>query len=294
MSERPVVQPGHAEAMARAFDRPIFLAGRGRSGTSLLARLFDGHPEVWSAPGETLVFTEIAPRMRETGDRAAAAAALAQRFPAPSRDVDAALTAAVAGLDLADPALPRRLLEIGMARWGRQHPPGPAVAFLEKTPKNEDHLPALFAAFPTARVLYLLRDPRAVHVSNARSETYRMEPAFVAHQWLKSVRRILAYVGREDAASAIRVVRFEDLVADPEGTMRSLCAFLGLAWSDALLAPTVRGRPWEGNSYDPAKLTPDGVAARKADEWRDEISAGSKAAIEDAAGFEMSLLGYRT
>lgn len=284
--------PARLEAIDRTFERPIFLAGRGRSGTSLLMRLFDGHPQVFSTPGESQVLTTIIPQLLRTGDRAAAAEAIAQRFPFPDRQPDAALIAQVAGLDLADPALARAVFRIGMERWSRLRDPGGAVAFLEKTPKNEEHLPAMFAAFPKARVLYLLRDPRAVYVSNSRSDDYRQEPAFVARQWTKSVRRLLTHVGAARAESAIRVVRFEDLVGDPAAVMASLCAFLGLTWSDVLLTPTANGRAWIGNSYDPGKLTPDGVAAAKADEWRDELSPTDRAAIEGEAGFEMSLLGY--
>lgn len=288
--------PSRLEVVARTFERPIFLAGRGRSGTSLLMRLFDQHPQLFSTPGETRLLTEIVPNLRKSGDLAAAADAIALRFFSKKTDAsltDASLVEQLEALDLDDPALARSVFRIGMERWAARRDPGRAIAFLEKTPKNEDHLAELFTAFPQAKVLYLLRDPRAVFVSNSRSPDYRQGADFIARQWVKSVRRMLAYVAGQDAHEAIRVVRFEELVADPRAVMASLCAFLHLDWSDTLLTPTVRGRPWDGNSYDPTKRTPDGVAARKADEWREEIAPEDQAAIEAAAGFEMSLLGYR-
>ena len=286
------VAPTRAETALRTLERPIFLAGRGRSGTSLLTRLFEDHPQIFSMFGETRVFTEIVPRLRETGDRVAAAEAIALRFPIRASQTDKRLTAQVEALDLDDPALARAVFRIGLERWSRKHNPKQAVAFLEKTPKNEEHLEALFAAFPNAKVLYLLRDPRALYISNSRSPLPRMAPDFIARQWVKSVRRVLTYVAAREAQSSIRVVRFESLVTDPRATLTPVCDFLGLDWSDTLLQPTMRGRPWDGNSYDPEKLTPDGVSAAKAGEWREELSPADRGAIEAVAGFEMSLLGY--
>ncbi|MFN3667940.1 MAG: sulfotransferase family protein [Brevundimonas sp.] len=277
-------------AIDRVLDRPVFIAGRGRSGTSLLSRLFDGHPQLFCAPGESRVFTEIAPRLKADRDPAAAATALADRFPLPGRPPDPGLQAQVAALDPHDPALPRALFRLGLERWSRTVDPGDAGAFLEKTPKTEDHLPAVFAAFPQARILYAIRDPRGVYVSNRRSPDFRQEPAVIARQWVKSVSRVTAHLAHADGP--VRLVRFETLVREPRVTLERLCRFLELDWSDSLLAPTVRGAPWAGNAYDPSKLTPDGVAERKAEEWRAEITPQEMREIAAVAGAQMEALGY--
>ncbi|NIR77203.1 MAG: sulfotransferase, partial [Gemmatimonadetes bacterium] len=46
----------------------------------------------------------------------------------------------------------------------------------------------------------------------------------------------------------VRVVRYEDLVADPEGAMASVCDFLGVPARPATTRPTVMGNPYSGNS----------------------------------------------
>jgi PAS domain-containing protein len=280
------------EIVARLLDRPIFIAGRGRSGTSLLMRLFDGHPQIFSTPGESRVFTEIVPELRRSGDREAAAAGIALRFPIGRNQIDPTLDERVEALDIASPTLAREIFRIGLERWSRKRNPGDAIAFLEKTPKNEEHLRSLFENFPAARVVYLLRDPRAVYISNRRSEIYRIEPAFAAMQWVKSVRNVLKQFIKPEFGSRIHVVRFENLVEDPEGTLARLCTFLEIEWFDSLTSPTVRGRPWTGNSYAPEKLTPDGIASHKAEEWRGEITALEDETITAIAWSEMALLGY--
>lgn len=277
-------------AIDRALDRPVFIAGRGRSGTSLLSRLFDGHPQLFCAPGECRVFTEIAPRLKADRDPAAAAAAIVDRFPLPGRPADPGLQTQVAALDPDDPSLARTLFRLGLERWSRVVDPGEAVAFLEKTPKTEDHLPAVFRAFPRARILYAIRDPRGVYVSNRRSPDFRQDPGMIARQWVKSVGRIVAHLA--DPSEPVRVIRFEDLVREPQATLEGLCGFLGLEWSDGLLDPTVRGAPWAGNAYDPAKLTPGGIAERKAAEWRAEITATEIREIVAVAGAQMRAFGY--
>ncbi len=277
-------------AVNRTLDRSVFVAGRGRSGTSLLSRLFDGHPQLFCAPGECRVFTGIAPRLKADRDPAAAAAAIVDRFPLPGRPADPDMEARVAALDPDDPALPRALFLLGLERWSRTVDPGEAVAFLEKTPKTEEHLPALFAAFPTAKVLFAVRDPRGVYVSNRRSPAFRQEPDFIARQWVRSLGRVAAYL--DDPDGPVRMVRFEDLVTDPRATLEPVCSFLGLEWSDCLLTPTVRGVPWGGNAFDPDKRTPDGIADRKADEWRTEITPREMREIAAVAGPQMEALGY--
>lgn len=281
-----------SDLVSRLLDRPIFVAGRGRSGTSLLDRLFDGHPQVCSLFGESRVFTEIAPSLRKSGDRGAAAAALSLRFPSPRGETDEGVRERIEALDLQSPLLARRLFEIGLERWTRRRKTENAIALFEKTPKNEEHLESLFENFPNAKVIYLLRDPRGVYISNRRSELHRLEPQIVAAQWAKSVRRILAFSLKPDLGARIHVVRFEELVQHPRAALEVMCQVLGLDWSETLSQPTMRGQPWAGNAFDLDKRTPDGVAAHKAHEWQDEITPEEEAAIIAAAMPQMALLGY--
>ena len=66
ISRRDPVEP--SAAIEGLLDRAVFVCGRGRSGSSLLLRLFDGHPQVYVIPRESRLLTEIAPALRRTGD----------------------------------------------------------------------------------------------------------------------------------------------------------------------------------------------------------------------------------
>lgn len=286
-----------AAAAARLLDHAVFVAGRGRSGSSLLLRLFDGHREVFAIPRESRLLTEIAPKLRESGDLKATEDYLLSRF-ADFRAGDHQAAAAarirlgVEGLDPASPAMPRELFRISLEALAAARDPGAASCFLEKTPKNEEHLGEIFALFPSARVIQLVRDPRAVYLSNKRSDAFRMAPDFAAQQWVKSIRYILRHVVKFGVRDQLLVVRYEDLVARPDATLRTLCGFIGVGFDEALSRPTVYGNPWQGNSYEPGAAATYEIDPAKADTWRAEITPAEASAIVGAARFEMSLLGY--
>jgi hypothetical protein len=301
--EPPLPEPGTgaadpAAAAAALIDHAVFVCGRGRSGSSLLLRLFDGHRQVYAIPRESRLLTEVAPAFRRDGDRAAVEAYLAGRFAdyrAGEARAEAAgrIRAQVRRLDPASPTLGRELIRIALEALAAARDPSAARCFLEKTPKNEEHLDEIFQVFPQARIIHLVRDPRAVYLSNKRSETYRMEPGFVARQWVKSLRCALRQVVKFGRAPQMLILRYEDLVARPRATLDDLCGFLGVDFDEALARPTVYGNPWQGNAYGEAAARTYEIEPAKADSWRAEITPAENRAILAEARFEMSLLGYQ-
>lgn len=62
-------------------------------------------------------------------------------------------------------------------------------------------------------------------------------------------------IGATPRSDRFRVIRYEDLVADTQGTMRDLAGFLGIEYEASLLKPTVAGHLAQSNSsfaLDPA------------------------------------------
>lgn len=306
---RPSPSPASAPAAAGAgaadpgetggglLDHAVFVTGRGRSGSSLLLRLFDGHPQVYPIPRESRLLTEAAPAFRKTGDRDAVAAFLAGHFAeylAGEGQAEAIrrIGAGSARLDPASPTLARELIGLTLEALAAARDPAGARCFLEKTPKNEAHLDEIFTGFPRARVIHLVRDPRAVYLSNKRSDAYRIEPEVAARQWAKSLGCILRQAAEFGRGPQIQLVRYEDLVARPRETLQGLCDFIGVDFDEALTRPTVYGAPWQGNAYgEGAAATPE-IEPSKADSWRGEITAEEDRAIAAEARFEMGLLGY--
>ena len=70
---------------------------------------------------------------------------------------------------------------------------------------------------------------------------------FVAY-WLESVQVWEQFAARNPRSL---LIRYEDLVQNPNVELRRLCSFLEINWDEILLRPTRNGVLWSGNSmYD--------------------------------------------
>jgi hypothetical protein len=83
-------------------------------------------------------------------------------------------------------------------------------------------------------------------------------------------------------------VRYEELVADPEGVVRGICTFAELPFEPAMLdyagAVDVTAKP-----HQQRLLTPPTTGVRS---WREDLASEDVAAFEASAGELLSELGY--
>lgn len=191
---------------------PVFVVGMPRSGTSLLEQMLDRHPQIAGA-GELEAIRLIA-----------------QQLSSPvyySRRL-AEITA-------------KQLTELAQAHLTtlQKFAPGAAVV-IDKMPDNLQHLGLIYQLFPKARVLHITRDPVDTCFSCFRqrfgaglSYTQRLS-------WLGSYYRSCARLmhhWQSVLPLMIHSVRYEQLVTEPEQSMRSVLAALGLEWDARVLSP---------------------------------------------------------
>jgi hypothetical protein len=169
----------------------------------------------------------------------------------------------------------------------------------EKTPRYVRFLPLLDSLFPWARTIHLVRDGRDVALSTlewaradrgpGRFRLWRDEPiAVAALSW-----RWHVTTGRRDGselgARRYREIRYEELVARTEPTLREVAAFLGLPFAHEMLGyheGRVREAP-ELSAKD-AWLPP--TAGLR--DWRVQMEPGDVELYEAIAGDLLELLGY--
>lgn len=146
----------------------------------------------------------------------------------------------------------------------------------DKTPANLYHVPLLLRWFPRAKIIHTFRDPRAILASEWRKRMRTNLTTFpqkflrpfysclivlhVTVTWLYAVR--LHYKYEQHYPGNYYLSKFEDLVADPEQSVRALCAFLGLEFDPAMLIP-----PHVGSSYSPQ--AEPGFDLRALSRWQD-------------------------
>ncbi len=109
----------------------------------------------------------------------------------------------------------------------------------EKTPKHIRRIGLIRTVVPDARVVIPVRDGRDVAASYARRTG---DPGLGIGQWIVSNTITAAERDRAD----VHVYRHEDLVAEPEGTLRQICDFADVPFDDSMLRYHEKEQIWFG------------------------------------------------
>jgi hypothetical protein len=276
----------------------FFVVGCPRSGTTLLQRMLDAHPQLAMMPRET----HFIPRIYA---RRAGLTTEGEVTPAVVDELLADRHFARLGID-------RESLEQLLTREKRT----PYANFVsrifdiqgrargrelvgDKTPGYVRHLRTLDALWPETRFVHVIRDGRDVCLSllerrkkprlAGRFPSWAEDPVSTTALWWEWHVRS----GREDGLSLgpqrYRELRYESLVSGPERECSAVCDFLGVPYDDAMV-DFHRGQE-RGEPERSAKGAPRPVTARLRN-WRTQMQAGDIERFEAAAGELLDDLGY--
>lgn len=123
-----------------------------------------------------------------------------------------------------------------------------------KTPWNEFHAADILDFFSDAVFVHVIRDPRksalsAMHVDGG---SWFYDPALHIRRWKKSANSAL--LNSKRFGNRYLVIRYEDLISDPRGTVKALVDSIGLDYEQGM--ENGLGQPgWDGSnsSFTPAK-----------------------------------------
>lgn len=164
----------------------------------------------------------------------------------------------------------------------------PAARYGEKTPEHLLWWRPLVRADPSLRLVGVVRDPRAVAASHRSVPWGIGDPAVLAEEWALDQRELRA-AARHLGPVRCLVLRYEDVVADPDAARRQLGGLLAVPPGGPAAVPPewiVHGWEWWKSSALEA-VTPDRAAA-----WREALPAGDASVIAEVAGPEMAAFGY--
>jgi hypothetical protein len=130
-----------------------------------------------------------------------------------------------------------------------------------------DGLDRFFSIYPDGRLVSILRDPRGWFAS-ALGRDPEAEPEALLELWKRSAREMLEAERR--FADRFRVLRFEELVLHTEAAMRDLAGWLGIDFDERLAVPTFNGYPVGPNSSYEMRET--GVVSEPVDRHRELLS----------------------
>jgi hypothetical protein len=261
-------------AAYRSGSRHVVMGGAPRSGTTLLRKLLDRHPEL-CAGAETKLFVPAAFNLDW----------LAQSYALPRAELEGLLRSSPSQAAFIDAFATRVTGAARKQRWA------------EKTPQNIRHLEWILTRFPAASVIHVVRDGRDVVCSMREHPDWR----WVDGAWRKMlVPRSLEWYARrwlDDTAAGLAwrrdprysEVRYEELVADPARVMRGVADAIGASPEEAWLA----GLSVAASRGSPARPDYEGaVSAASVGRWRTDLSADEQGLVARLCGARLRELGY--
>lgn len=270
--------------------KPFFIVSAPRSGSTLLRLILDSHPSL-SVPPPGWLFDMVYPYLFSYGDLKRP-----QNLLALAEDILKTPTVSKWHLKLTPEQLARACREPnfpgayeavhaayakgeGKARWG------------EKTPRNSFWMDEIFALFPDAQFIHIVRDGRdqAIDISDSVLWPYSVYSG--AALWQRYVSAVRDSAERLPAGAFLEI-RYEDLCAAPEPAIHRVCEFLGEAFDPRMLAPheTRSARTWSGHPLHAKTAQP--ISTRYCEMYRTRLAAADVAALEAAIGGTLRSFGY--
>lgn len=275
--------------------RPVFVGACPRSGTTLVRVMLDAHPDL-AIPGETRILVDGYRargrwgNLEDPANRRRVARWVVDREVSRHKRLNPDTDELVERMIAAPPTIGAVLSagfhlyaeRQGKARWG------------DKRPSLVLNLDAVFAMFPDAQFVNVVRDPRAAVASIRRVGRQqgwgRSDLAGAVDTWERSLRAADRW-RRRLRPDQFHELRYEDLVADPEAALERLVAFLRLdpAGLDAML------RHHETTDIASARLhrlVSQPVTTEAVHTWERALKPRQVAFVESVLGGWMDRYGY--
>ncbi len=198
----------------RETERPVFIVGLPRSGTTLVEQILASHPQVHGAGERRFAHQAFVRAAQEVGGNAEE-------------------------LDFVE-RLTRDVVHQA-ARWHEEQlnklDGGSALRVVDKMPENYTLLGWIVTMFPQARIIHCRRDVRDVALScwmtNFAHVRWTNDIEHIAGR-IRGYRRLMEHWGRV-LPTRWHDLDYEKLVANPEAESRKLVQALGLKWDAACL-----------------------------------------------------------
>lgn len=192
---------------ASSSERPLFIVGMPRSGTSLIEQIIASHQEAFGA-GELHFWSVAAIRLDPDAEL---------------NDLNETMRQTIAKMCLDN-----------LAGFSSD-----ALRVVDKMPGNFLHLGLIHTVFPNARILHAQRNPidtcLSIYFQNFNAaHTYANDLNDLAHYY-KEYLRLMAHWRNVLPAKVFLDVPYEELVEDHQGWSRKIIKFIGLDWDERCL-----------------------------------------------------------
>lgn len=202
-----------------ASERPVFVVGMPRTGTTLTEQILSAHPSVFGA-GELADIPRIASRLPAVMTQALGRAVLPYPHCA----------------EKLNPAFMQVMVDYYLHALNRHDTRAPRA--VDKNPFNFAHLGLIAVLFPKARIIHCRRNPLDVGLSCAMElfelkQDFTTDFASFAHYYAQYTAMMAHW--KHELDIPILDVAYESLVADAPRVSREIVSFCGLPWDDRCL-----------------------------------------------------------
>jgi hypothetical protein len=289
-------------AQTRSNPPAPFVIGMTRSGTTLMRLMLDAHPDL-TIPPETHFIPDVIKAFNNGQDSPAEIAGVITGhrrwadFELPAEDLERELHKL---RPLTHPEMAIRTFyrlyakRQGKSRWG------------DKTPGYATKMRRINRTLPEAKFIHMIRDGRDVALS-LQDRDAGLSTEQVARRWrhrINRTRRAARHV------PDYLEIRYEDLVGDPEATLRRICEHIEIDYSPRMLdyherasdrlrelaKPLAAEGEKRGLSaqsrLEAHAMTSQPPRTDRSGRWRSEMPAADLAVFEEHAGEVLADLGY--
>jgi len=269
----------------------VFLSGNQRSGKTLLQLILASHPEVSISPGTNVIAKVLfdMPRNRPLGPenlrKMRQVLQKDRKFKAWRID-HTAYQAHIA--KYGDDVTSAKAVEDIMVFFRDQTKPGARYVGNKKGCYCKDG-DLVKRVFPRAKLVFLLRDARGA-VSSMLETQPEHDITSASLTWMIKARRIREL--KAEMPSDVFVCRYESLVTDPEGVVRSLTSFLDLEFVPDMLSSYRTNDAIRHRTDTTHAETYQAITTSMIDEWKTHLRPEQIATVEGLVGSELEASGY--
>lgn len=208
---------------------PMFILGTERSGTNLLRRILGSHSDI------------SAPHPIESSFPSSSFDSIpAKKAPTLVRDIlinmyysHHALIEAIDVNDVVKQIDDCSLYSLQQGLYGAFANANDSGKWVSKWPSNINQVEGIDRYYDNPKYIHLVRDCRDVVLSNKNNEAGKFHPYFAAQTWRDEQEKILNFT--DETSNTVHLIQYEDLLDDPETSIKSLCESLGLNFEPEML-----------------------------------------------------------
>lgn len=267
---------------------PVFIGGCERSGTTLLGAMLGTNSEcLWTPKSQFKIDALCSFEWSRNGVNIPYALNVIKNHQRFKLGFDINLVSMLPEeIEFSYPELIKWIVK----RYGEKHGKSNPKMWIDHTPTNLVYANILFDLFPEAKMIHIVRDGRAVAASLLMHLDWRPNTINkAAHFWIEKVSYGLgaeSFWGEE----RVRQVRYEDLVEDPEKTLKTLCCWLNIDYQSEMI---------KGSGFIPPEYTSEQhalvgrpLSVHRISAWEKELTPQQVEIFETITGDFLLYLGY--